>query len=66
MSFPILETWSNAVNSHNIEDVLSLYDQDAVLVATFSPVPLTSNDSIKSYFENRNLFASFDEKLWIA
>ena len=52
MSFPILETWSNAVNSHNLEDVLSLYDQDAVLVATFSPVPLTTSDSIKSYFEN--------------
>ena len=40
------------MNSHNIEDVLSLYGQDAVLVATFSPVPLTSSDSIKSYFEN--------------
>lgn len=52
MSYPILETWSNAVNSHNIEDVLSLYEQDAVLVATFSPVPLTNSESIKSYFEN--------------
>lgn len=52
MAHPILEKWSNAVNSHNLEEVFSLYHSEAVLVATFSPNPLTTKDLIKDYFEN--------------
>ena len=52
MSIPILERWSNAVNNHTPQEVLSLYSDDAVLIATFSPNPLNTTEGIKDYFEN--------------
>ncbi|MBV63039.1 MAG: DUF4440 domain-containing protein [Rickettsiales bacterium] len=52
MSIPILERWSNAVNNHTPQEVLSLYSDDAVLIATFSPNPLNTTEDIKDYFEN--------------
>ena len=52
MSIPILERWSNAVNNHTPQEVLSLYSENAVLVATFSPNPLNTTEDIKGYFEN--------------
>ena len=52
MSLPILDRWSNAVNNHNSEEVLSLYNEGAVLVATFSPNPLNTTEAIRSYFKN--------------
>jgi uncharacterized protein (TIGR02246 family) len=52
MSIPILDRWSNAVNNHAPQEVLSLYSEGAVLVATFSPNPLNTTEHIKGYFEN--------------
>lgn len=47
-----LQLWLDAVNAHNIADILSLYAPDAVLVPTFSAMSLTTPEGIRGYFEN--------------
>lgn len=47
----ILEQWMQSVNNGNVEDLLSLYDKDAVLIPTFSNRLLNTPDKLKNYFE---------------
>ncbi|MCT7908568.1 DUF4440 domain-containing protein [Arcobacter lacus] len=47
----ILEQWMQSVNNGNVEKLLSLYDQDAVLIPTFSNRLLNTPDKLKNYFE---------------
>jgi hypothetical protein len=47
----ILEQWMKAVNDGNVESLLSLYDNDAVLIPTFSNRLLNTADKLKDYFE---------------
>lgn len=42
--------WLNRVNSGDIEGVLSMYSDDAVLLPTFSDEIRTTGDDIRSYF----------------
>ena len=47
----ILEQWMQAVNEGDIEKLLSLYDNQAVLIPTFSNRLLNTPDKLKNYFE---------------
>ncbi|WP_201522754.1 nuclear transport factor 2 family protein [Aliarcobacter butzleri] len=47
----ILEQWMQSINNGNVENLLSLYDKDAVLIPTFSNRLLNTPDKLKNYFE---------------
>ncbi|QKF66199.1 hypothetical protein AVENP_0626 [Arcobacter venerupis] len=47
----VLEQWMQAINDGNVESLLSLYDNDAVLIPTFSNRLLNTADKLKDYFE---------------
>lgn len=47
----ILEQWMQSVNNGNVENLLSLYDKDAVLIPTFSNRLLNTPNKLKNYFE---------------
>jgi len=46
----ILAEWMRAVNKRDIETLLSLYDQKAILIPTFSNKLLTTPEDIREYF----------------
>lgn len=47
----VLEEWIKAVNDGDIESLLCLYDNEAVLIPTFSNRLLNTPDKLKNYFE---------------
>ena len=47
----ILEQWMQAVNNGNVESLLSLYDNQAVLIPTFSNRLLNTPEKLRDYFE---------------
>ena len=47
----ILEQWMKAVNDGNVENLLSLYDNEAVLIPTFSNRLLNTPEKLRDYFE---------------
>lgn len=47
----ILDQWMQAVNSAEIESLLSLYDPEAVLIPTFSNRILNTPERLRDYFE---------------
>ena len=47
----ILEQWMQAVNDGNVESLLSLYDNKAVLIPTFSNRLLNTPEKLRDYFE---------------
>ncbi|MGB8856221.1 MAG: ketosteroid isomerase family protein [Burkholderiales bacterium] len=47
----ILKQWMHYVNTHNVAGLLSLYDEQAVLIPTFSNRLLNSPEKIREYFE---------------
>lgn len=47
----ILEEWMKAVNDGNVESLLSLYDNEAVLIPTFSNRLLNTPEKLRDYFE---------------
>ena len=47
----ILEQWMQAVNDGNVESLLSLYDNQAVLIPTFSNRLLNTPEKLRDYFE---------------
>lgn len=51
MPLDILEDWMNAINNGNVEKLLNLYDEQAVLIPTFSNRLLNTPDKLKEYFE---------------
>ena len=48
----VLKKWVAGVNALDLEGVLSLYSEDAVLLPTFSPEIRSSRDRIRAYFES--------------
>ena len=52
MEFSHLENWIDQINSGNLEQVLGLYSQDALLFATFDEKPLNSPALIRGYFDS--------------
>lgn len=62
----LVHAWMNAVNSRQIADVLSLYADDAVLLPTFSPNTIRTEEARRGYFEQLatrpGLFVSLHEK----
>lgn len=47
----ILKSWMTAVNDGDIETVLSLYNDKAILIPTFSNRILKTPEGIREYFE---------------
>lgn len=62
----VLRAWLNGVNSGNLNNVLSLYSEDAVLLPTFSNKCLAEPELIKAYFQrlgsHKNLNVQLHEK----
>ena len=46
----ILKAWMDAVNNGDLEGLLALYDESAVLIPTFSNRLLSKPDAIRDYF----------------
>lgn len=46
----ILKEWMRAVNGADLEGLLALYDEDAVLIPTFSNRLLSKRESLRDYF----------------
>lgn len=47
----VLERWMQAVNGGDVESLLNLYDEQAVLIPTFSNRILNTTDKLRDYFE---------------
>lgn len=47
----ILKQWMDGINTKNVEKLINLYDDKAVLIPTFSNRILNTPDKIKGYFE---------------
>lgn len=47
----ILKEWMDGINTANVEKLLSLYNDKAVLIPTFSNRILDTKEKIKEYFE---------------
>ena len=47
----VLKKWLQAVNRGEIESLLSLYNESAILIPTFSNRLLNSPDTLREYFE---------------
>ncbi|MFP6854171.1 MAG: nuclear transport factor 2 family protein [Opitutales bacterium] len=47
----VLNLWISRVNAMAVDDLLALYDDDAVLFPTFSDALLTNKQAIRGYFE---------------
>jgi len=47
----ILEQWTQGVNNADVENLLSLYDPNAVLIPTFSNRILNTPEKLRDYFE---------------
>lgn len=62
----VLKTWLKAVNEKSITQILSLYDENAVLIPTFSNKILNTSEKITNYFEQlgsrEELHVSLHEK----
>lgn len=48
----VLKTWISKVNQGDIESLLLLYDENAILIPTFSNRLLNAPEKIRKYFEN--------------
>ena len=46
----VLKEWMHAINTGDLEALLALYDDQAVLIPTFSNRLLSKPDSIRDYF----------------
>jgi len=47
----VLYKWMNAVNNGDVNDLLSVYDDNAVLIPTFSNRLLKGKEALRGYFE---------------
>jgi len=52
MKFEIPKIWRERINAGDLEGVLSLYEENALLFATFDAQPLGQPDQRRKYFEN--------------
>ena len=60
-----LESWGRAVSTSVVDNVLPLYDPQAVLLATVSPTPYQTREGLRPYFtrflSNRNITVEWAE-----
>ena len=65
----VLKPWLNGVNSGNLNDVVSLYSENAVMLPTFSSKCLATAADIRAYFERlagqKSLHVQLHEKTLI-
>jgi len=65
----VLKPWLNGVNSGNLNDVVSLYSENAVMLPTFSSKCLATTADIRAYFERladqKSLHVQLHEKTLI-
>lgn len=47
----VIDKWMTAVNSADVEGLLNLYDDSAVLIPTFSNRVLNTPEKLRDYFE---------------
>lgn len=52
MNFEIPKKWSDLLNDGDLEGVLALYEENALLMATFDAQPLVQPSLRRKYFEN--------------
>ena len=52
MNFEIPKIWSERINAGDLEGVLALYEESALLLATFDAQPLDQPVQRRKYFEN--------------
>jgi len=52
MNLEIPKIWSERINAGDLEGVLSLYEESALLLATFDAQPLDQPVQRREYFEN--------------
>ena len=52
MNFEIPKIWCERINAGDLEGVLSLYEENALLLATFDTQPLDQPVQRREYFEN--------------
>ena len=52
MNLEIPKIWSERINAGDLEGVLSLYEESALLLATFDAQPLDQPVQRRKYFEN--------------
>ncbi len=50
VDFPVTKLWMQKINSHNLDQILSLYDNGAVLLPTLSDEIRDTKDKIRDYF----------------
>ena len=66
----IMKEWMDGINTANVEKLISLYDEKAVLIPTFSNRLLDTQDKIRDYFEKvgdkKDLSISLHEKTLIS
>ena len=48
--FEILNNWQQHLNEANLSGIMKLYDEQCVLIPTFSSEILTDHEQIKKYF----------------
>ncbi len=48
----LLKTWIGCINGYDLEHLLALYHEDAILIPTFSNHVLDTPGKIRKYFEN--------------
>lgn len=51
----ILDKWMQAINDGDVERLLALYDNHAVLIPTFSNRLLNTPEKVREYFEKLNM-----------
>ena len=52
MKFEVPKIWCERINAGDLEGVLSLYEENALLFATFDAQPLGQPEQRRNYFEN--------------
>jgi hypothetical protein len=50
-AFHFVEEWASKIASGNVDEILALYSDEAVLIATFSNAPMRGQVSLREYFE---------------
>ena len=46
-----LTAWKTAVESASLDDVIKLYDKEAIMISTFAQEPMTKHEQIVGYFK---------------
>ncbi len=46
-----LTAWKDAVESASLDDILKLYDKNAIMISTFAQAPLTTRAALTKYYK---------------